>query len=431
MSIDPQYGKGQCRVARLRYEFLLKFINLLEIEYLQSTPTEFVDLFTGKALYRIEKSQGKDRSGVTEPKLVREAMASIDLRPFVRDAIVEFLQQRKADFHLQTTALGQNRYIAKYLNDLLCWAAVQNQKPIQTAGGNGTIWKYKAAYRVQKTGRIGEIRGGFQNASREMKAAAYEGIANLHNYDLKSSQVNGLIQQFELADLETHWLKDYRDYPNAKQYYSDALGVDIDTWKDCFIALLMGARSIKAGPIYRNLRHYCEETGQPDSTADELLNRFNELTDPLQKQLSRWHRFLLGGYLTTDYAYRYAGKRYLRNPTGKKLCVDDLKGNRSGKVAAFVLQGQEAAFIHWLTLLSCDYDFDVVGNEHDGLITIGTIPDEAVNEAATRSGLKHASLSEKPFFTPSSRTQREVLRSSEMDSHKLSVDDINELLKNF
>ncbi|WP_427162627.1 hypothetical protein ACQFX9_14390 [Aliinostoc sp. HNIBRCY26] len=95
------------------------------------------------------------------------------------------------------------------------------------------------------------------------------------------------------------------------------------------------------------------------------------------------------------------GKRYVKNPTGKTLCITDLQKESEWKLkstlAAFVLQGQEAAFIHELTLLSLQYDYQVISNEHDGLVTVGDIPDEAVQKAAEKSGLKYAKLDEKPL----------------------------------
>jgi hypothetical protein len=51
-----------------------------------------------------------------------------------------------------------------------------------------------------------------------------------------------------------------------------------------------------------------------------------------------------------------------------------------------------------LTYLSENYDFVVVSNQHDGLITIHTIPSQAVEDAIVQSGLKFAKLIEKPLM---------------------------------
>ena len=66
-------------------------------------------------------------------------------------------------------------------------------------------------------------------------------------------------------------------------------------------------------------------------------------------------------------------------------------------IAAFFLQGKEAVFIHHLTLLGAKYGYKPIGNEYDGLLTIGLIPEEAVNEARELSGFVSASLDMKAF----------------------------------
>ncbi len=43
------------------------------------------------------------------------------------------------------------------------------------------------------------------------------------------------------------------------------------------------------------------------------------------------------------------------------------------------------------------YDYKVIQNEHDGLITVGAVPTEAVDKAAEAAGMKYAVLDEKSF----------------------------------
>jgi hypothetical protein len=66
-------------------------------------------------------------------------------------------------------------------------------------------------------------------------------------------------------------------------------------------------------------------------------------------------------------------------------------------MAAFYLQGVEAGYIHWITVLSKDFGYTCLSNQHDGLVTIGEIPEEAREIAKQRSGLKYAVLEEKAF----------------------------------
>jgi hypothetical protein len=62
-----------------------------------------------------------------------------------------------------------------------------------------------------------------------------------------------------------------------------------------------------------------------------------------------------------------------------------------------MLQGQEAAFIHHLTLLSGKHGFVPISNQHDGLVTLGVVPEEATARAAALSGFQHVHLEEKAF----------------------------------
>ena len=139
-----------------------------------------------------------------------------------------------------------------------------------------------------------------------------------------------------------------------------------------------------------------------DTFTAQLFSKFVVAVASLKEQIDKWHEWLLSVYVY-EFGYMHNNKRHIKNPTGMKLCVTDLpKGKdlwqRKAKIAAFVLQGQEAAFIHHLTVLSSQYDYVVLQNEHDGLVTIGKIPNAAVDEAAALSGLKYAELENKPFF---------------------------------
>jgi hypothetical protein len=80
-------------------------------------------------------------------------------------------------------------------------------------------------------------------------------------------------------------------------------------------------------------------------------------------------------------------KRYPRNVVKSKLI-------------AHLLQGHEQAYIIALINISPKYGFVVAGNEHDGLLCLGEIRDDAKKEAAELSGLHDAELIEKPFRNP-------------------------------
>ena len=43
------------------------------------------------------------------------------------------------------------------------------------------------------------------------------------------------------------------------------------------------------------------------------------------------------------------------------------------------------------------YNYKVIQNEHDGVVSIGAIPQQAVDKAAEAAGMKYAVLDEKSF----------------------------------
>ena len=95
----------------------------------------------------------------------------------------------------------------------------------------------------------------------------------------------------------------------------------------------------------------------------------------------------------------YKRVRALKNACGQHF---DLEGERADKLArraaAFILQGQEAAFIHRLTVLGKDNGFVPVNNQHDGIVVIGEIPQSAIDQAASASKLRYATMDKKPFL---------------------------------
>jgi len=101
--------------------------------------------------------------------------------------------------------------------------------------------------------------------------------------------------------------------------------------------------------------------------------------------------------------YRREKTWYLENAVGKTRVVpkkpENLTKQVLREVSAFLLQGLEAAFIYMLITLSEDYGYEVRSCEHDGLITYGTIPEEAKVKAREQSGFSTAFFEEKEFST--------------------------------
>ncbi len=369
---------------------------------------EIVNIFSGKVMRQVNGSKLTDDTGHPEPALVKSAMQAIERCVFNAWAIENHLamlevarEQAEKDYLMEPTEENEKKLKSakhRYLNDLYCFKSIQTRQI--NSIGNG-FFVYKPAYASQMSGRISEENGGLQSCSREMKEAAFSEVERLRNYDLKSSQPSGLIQQFELAKLDTTWLVNYINDPDAKRKYAAAVGISVDCWKDCLCATMMGAFVTVGNKTGSVAEYLAAEAGGDDEKTLVLLDKYCEVIKPLKAQLDKWHSWLLKEYLRIHgISYWVKGKQYIKNPTGKTLCITDLKGNQEDKkrrLAAFVLQGFEAGFIHHLTLLSREYDYEVLSNQHDGLITLGEIPQAAVEKAKEISGLRYATLEEKAF----------------------------------
>ena len=119
-----------------------------------------------------------------------------------------------------------------------------------------------------------------------------------------------------------------------------------------------------------------------------VYDKFYTLIEPLKTELKEWH-----DYLVTDHVAVHGrrnnvdGKTYVRNAVGMTRAVDDLLASKStykakASLAAFLLQGREAAFTHTLASSSAGFGFRVWSHEHDGLVVQGEISSEAIAHAA-------------------------------------------------
>ena len=394
---------GICTSYRVREDIIEEFIKLENLSAAEYMTAPKVNLFNGKRCRAINKSKLVDENNNKYPKLIVDAIKCIDRCIIELAPVEEHINNLKLNMLGAEAIYGKDsdeykRARGQYYNDSACLKNALNQNAEEILPG---FYSFIPDYSVSDPGRIHTF---MQNASREMKDAAFKNVKNLRNYDLRSSQAIGLIQQFEIAGLDTTWLENYKNDKQAKYHYAAQIGISVDTWKRCLCALLMGGYVPKKYSEKSNadiMRYLMEEAeGDFDLTVD-YLNKFSEAVAPLKVELDKWHEWLLSTYAKKIGNYA-AGKLYLTNPTGSKLCIDDLpKGKdiwqRKARVAAFVLQGQEAAFIHQLTILSLQYDYKVIQNEHDGLITVGAVPTEAVDKAAEAAGMKYAVLDEKTF----------------------------------
>lgn len=397
-------------------ELVDNFIELGNIPTDEEVAVDKFNLFNSRKSNQICKNQKFDKNRNKEPQLITDAIDLINKAFFNLREIEAYLLalENRTQIIKQNLGKEHHKYVSArsaHINDKSCFKSILAQDPIKVTD---EIWAYTPAWKVQMSGRVSHIRGGLQSCSREMKAAAYKGVEKLRNYDLKSSQINGLIQQFELAKLDTSWLEGYRDNPNAKYDYAAAVGISVDCWKDCLCSVIFGSyvglpsKKNKSkletgeGDLPAVLSYLNEEAEGDINQVMATLVKFMDAVASLKGEIDKWHGWLLDTYVKKMGYRGVGGSLFVKNAAGKILDYTDLQNKLpewklKATIAAFVLQGQESAFIHELTLLSLKHDYQVVANEHDGLVTLGSIPDEAVDEAAAKSGLKYCKLEEKPL----------------------------------
>ena len=376
-----------------------------------------VNLMTGKPtrlkLKNVLRDDNRNEEPTTYINAVEEIRRNGSFFNYRAVAAVTNRKREKADKLLAEKGPDSDEYLLahrQWQNDYYCFLSVLFQNPVQVTD---SIWRYEPAYRPAKSGRAQQIGGGFQSASVEVKAAAVEGLDNFYNYDLEASQPNALRLQFQIAGRNTDWLNHYLSIPNYKEVYAAKAELSKETWKTCVIALIMGATMPKEAkrPNNRGRKNSVLEALWKEAEGDltklkELLARFTEVVQPLVDELELWHTWLIEEYIpnTTKFSKRGA---YIVNDVGKRLYLNTLPQSKKmlwkkkAKVVAFILQGTEANFIHRLTTLGPKYGYRVIGNEHDGVLCLEQIPEEAVSEVVELTGFRYAKLVVKPFKTTS------------------------------
>jgi hypothetical protein len=413
---DYSISRALSREFRVNREIVEKVLDLAIVSINNIGKANY-NLITGRKSV-VRGSRLYDLNNNQLPEIVREALEEIGVCYIQLERVIDYIthvgkEVAKLKGGLQMGLVSQSHYnkqYYRYMNDKQCLASILARNP-QRVGDSG-VWSFIPSYEMQMSGRVSLEGGGLQSASRAFKYLAYEGIENLNNYDLVSSQVNGLIQQLQLAGVDASWLENYRDNKESKFNYAAKVGVSVKCWKNMLCALIMGAYLPKK--ITRSVTDSLENGAGGSAIVDyiineidspeqrvEVLSNFSKCVKPLKDALDRWHTYLVEYALTKSVKVNH--KRFLTNAVGAKLNVSDLMRNPEWKVkatlAAFTLQGQEAAYIHTLTSLSPKYGFKVLANEHDGLVTIGEIPVEAMEEAAKLSGLENAKLDIKEFIS--------------------------------
>lgn len=229
--------------------------------------------------------------------------------------------------------------------------------------------------------------------------------APVRNLDLRASQASMLIALLREAGIDPAWLVAYISDSEAKRKAAEAVGIPVSTWKTVLYGLLMGARVPGRAQARRSRGTIAQaiRDAVPPAEFGSTYGRFLDYTAGLREALAEWHTWLVDEF-AAETAWRNPadGRRYLTNAAGAKVALEDLgakKWRLQAQLAAFLLQGLEAALMHGLAASAEEYGFRVLSLEHDGLVVAGDVPPEAVEAAARAAGVpvELVALVEKAF----------------------------------
>jgi hypothetical protein len=293
-------------------------------------------------------------------------------------------------------------------NFTTCLSTILNREPKRVNG----IWEYRAAHKLQNSGRLSEKHGGFQTLHKVGKLLLLQDVPNIYNFDIVSCQSVILEQELSNLNISCKWLTKYNKNKALREQYADEIGISEGCWKDAYFAIIMGAEDTHFGSAFNSIY---EEIGDFEE-AINMTDKFLAKIGPLLKASKKWREHL---YTTTDKGYvkKYGVYKwrnscgmlyrdYMKSPDNNPLSSDgkiitnktEIKRIKR-KIAAFYLQGGEQKVIHMLTIACTKFNIPVYKNEYDGLITGALIPRPLFKMIAKQAGYPALEIARKDICT--------------------------------
>jgi hypothetical protein len=400
--------KGLSRVYFIHEPIFTAAVSLtdnLTTEEILSSPR--VDFFSGRTPQRRFKGQTifRDKNNNPEPQVLQFILKAIQMGTPVCcniyaikkhvDSLTKALERVEA-----TYGKGSKEYqkvFGRYLNDKFCYESLLDH----AAYLEGDILYFYPVYEVCATGRLIMVGGGLQSASRAMKAAAYMSIpgANIHNWDLVSCHPNLFIQIIEdELKYEPQSLKHYLESGVRKKMAEEA-GINESTFKQIILAYINGARIPKSAtknPFTRNtvIELLEEDFGDGQRKIDLALQGLNEITQGVRRDIDPFHEYVMDGWLSKYGISKGRLGKTIKNDVGKSLPIRDAS---LGEVMSFILQGREQLLVGSVLRRAITEGCKLMCHEHDGFVLEGNLPAGILEAAKKETGIRYASLKEKPF----------------------------------
>jgi hypothetical protein len=232
---------------------------------------------------------------------------------------------------------------------------------------------YNQAYHTTELGGRSHSSSGEQYASRELKTAWFD-FDNVKNYDIKACHIS-IFNQINPTTFADRYISD----GSFKQQLSEKTNIPVSILKQSILALLYGGKIVTNDKcaIFKLFHNYFEDY----EVAKTHLELFKAETIEFRLAISEWMKHIEAN-----------PKQYQKNQLGLRTDSTDPQS-----LASHYLTGVEQSAIHWI---SSPYNqrrgkYQAISNQYDGLVTIGSIPDDILALFSDKFGL---SLAIKPFI---------------------------------
>lgn len=370
----------------------------------EATIAQRRNLVTGKRTVAVAKSLTSK-----QPPIIAAAMRALERGAFNDGAVRAHLRGLHSRAPLaqaeweaagrpdrpHPAAVERDQTQGRYENDRRAYDAVLRQDVRAT--DEPDVWSYRLAYSVASTGRLFQKGRGLQGASQAMKAAAYSGIGDVRNYDLRACHPNLLVGVLEGLGIDGSWFGAFAADPAVRRAWAVDAGLPEGAFKKVVLALVNGASfpstiDRSRGVLGEQVRSHVA----PDDH-DRVWSALRDVVRPGLESLREWHRYLEDGYVRDHGANGRSG-RSVANAVGVRLLEAEIpEGERVRRLAPFILQGLESAVVHRLATLGAEFGYRPISHEHDGLVVVGEVPDRALERAKAEARVARAVLVEKPL----------------------------------
>jgi hypothetical protein len=260
---------------------------------------------------------------------------------------------------------------------------------------------YVGSVVTSRTGRVFEILGGVQMASKWFKKLNYSNNHyndpvimstskdTYYNYDLASSQPNIILhfhnKLVELGYIENSELPALEKYTTDKEYrdtYFKVYDITIGSGKKLGLATMFGAEA-----------SHC-----PGSTTKKILKTTNKINqwkyDPLYRDITGFYKVFaqyIRDHLIDENGILFNGVRNVDT-------INEYDNIKDSQLVACMLQGLESQFIMNLTIELYNNGYKVFSNEFDGVITNKPIDQSIIDKVIELTSFTRANPVIKDFI---------------------------------